>query len=218
MKFDKSILKLYAVTNFSHLDEEICIRQKILKAINGGVTCIQLREKDRPYEDYLNRALTINDICKRRRIPFIVNDNIEIAIESDADGIHVGQRDLNAREARKLIGHDKILGVSAQTVEQAMHAERDGADYLGVGSVFNTYTKIDASIVSLEILKKICISISIPVVAIGGINLKNVQNLNETGISGIAVSSSIFLSSDIEKSSKELLFHSKKIVKSGRFK
>lgn len=216
MKLDKDIFGLYAITNFSRLDNKICINQKISEAIDGGVTCIQLREKDCSYEEYLNRALMVNDICKNRRIPFIVNDNIEIAIESNASGVHVGQGDLSAREARRRIGHDKILGVSTQTVEQAIQAECDGADYLGVGAIFQTYTKADASIVSLETLKKICISVNIPVVAIGGINLKNMQNLNETGISGIAVSSSIFMSSDIEKISKELLFYSKKIVNSRR--
>lgn len=211
MKLDKSVLTLYAITNFNFSDDEISITDKITKIINGGVTCVQLREKELPYEQFLKRALLIRKICKKRNITFIVNDNIKIALESDADGIHIGQDDLNILEARKLIGN-KILGVSVQTPTQAIEAEKFGADYLGIGAIFSTQTKKDASIVSLSTLKKISHDVFIPVVAIGGLNLKNIEKLKNSGISGIAVSSAIFSSNDIENQTKNLLDLSKKTV------
>ena len=213
MKLDKSVLTLYAITNFNFSDDEISITDKITKIINGGVTCVQLREKELPYEQFLKRALLIRKICKKRNITFIVNDNIKIALESDADGIHIGQDDLNILEARKLIGN-KILGVSVQTPTQAIEAEKFGADYLGIGAIFSTQTKKDASIVSLSTLKKISHDVFIPVVAIGGLNLKNIEKLKNSGISGIAVSSAIFSSNDIENQTKNLLDLSKKTVES----
>lgn len=211
MKLDKNVLTLYAVTNFNFSDNEISITDKITQIINGGVTCVQLREKNLPYEKFLKRALLIRKICKKRNITFIVNDNIKIAIESDADGIHIGQDDLNILEARKLIGN-KILGISVQTPDQAIEAEKFGADYLGVGAIFSTKTKKDASIISVSTLKKISHDVSIPVVAIGGLNLTNIEKLKNSRMSGIAVSSAIFSSNDIENKTKDLLNLSKKIV------
>ena len=211
MKLDKNILTLYAVTNFHSFDNEIFIIDKVKKAIDGGVTCIQLREKNLPYEQFLKRALLIRKICKKKNITFIVNDNIKIAIESDADGVHIGQDDLNILEARKLIGN-KILGVSVQTIDQAMESEKYGANYLGVGAVFPTQTKKDILMVSVNTLKKISFAVSIPVVAIGGLNLKNIEILKNTGIKGIAVSSAIFLPDDIESQTKNLLNLSKKVI------
>lgn len=211
MKLDKNVLTLYAVTNFNFSDNEISITDKMTKIINGGVTCVQLREKNLPYEKFLKRALLIRKICKKRNITFIVNDNIKIAIESDADGIHIGQDDLNILEARKLIGN-KILGISVQTPDQAIEAEKFGADYLGVGAIFSTQTKKDASIISVSTLKKISHDVSIPVVAIGGLNLTNIEKLKNSRMSGIAVSSAIFSSNDIENKTKDLLNLSKKIV------
>lgn len=211
MKLDKNVLTLYAVTNFNFSDNEISITDKITQIINGGVTCVQLREKNLPYEKFLKRALLIRKICKKRNITFIVNDNIKIAIESDADGIHIGQDDLNILEARKLIGN-KILGISVQTPDQAIEAEKFGADYLGVGAIFSTQTKKNASIISVSTLKKISHDVSIPVVAIGGLNLTNIEKLKNSRMSGIAVSSAIFSSNDIENKTKDLLNLSKKIV------
>lgn len=211
MKLDKNILTLYAVTNFSPLDDEFSITDKITKAISGGVTCIQLREKNISYAKFFERALLIRKICKGRSITFIVNDNIKVAIESDADGLHIGQNDLNMFEARKLIG-DKILGASVQTVNQAIEAEKCEADYLGVGAIFPTSTKKYASIVSIDTLARISQSVSIPVVAIGGLNINNIENLKHSGIKGIAVSSAVFSSDDIEKQTRILLNLSKKVL------
>ena len=211
MKLDKNVLTLYAVTNFNFFDNEISMTDKITKVINGGVTCIQLREKNLPYEQFLKRALLIRKICKKRNITFIVNDNIKIAIDSDADGVHIGQDDLNILEARKLIGN-KILGISVQTVNQAIEAEKYGASYLGIGAIFSTQTKHDASIVAINTLKKISLTVSIPVVAIGGLNINNIKKLKSTGINGIAVSSAIFSSNDIESQARNLLNLSKKVI------
>lgn len=211
MKLDKKILTLYAITNFNFYDSEISITNKIKKAINGGVTCIQLREKYLSYKQFLKRALLIRKICKENNITFIVNDNIKVAIESDADGIHIGQNDLNIIEARKLIGN-KILGVSVQTLDQALKAEKSGANYLGIGAIFSTQTKQDASIVAINTLKKISLTVSIPVVAIGGLNLKNIEKLKNSGIAGIALSSAIFSSNDTENQTRNLLNLSKKVI------
>ena len=211
MKLDKSALTLYAITNFNFYDSEISITDKLEKAIKGGVTCIQLREKSLPHEQFLIRALLIRKICKKSNIPFIVNDNLKIAIESNANGIHIGQDDLNISEARKLIGN-KILGVSVQTPDQAIEAEKYGADYLGVGAIFSTQTKKEASIVSIDTLKKISHDVSIPVVAIGGLNFKNIEKLNNSGISGTAMSSAIFSSNDIETQTRNLFNLSKKLI------
>ena len=211
MKLDKSALTLYAITNFNFYDSEISITDKLEKAIKGGVTCIQLREKSLPHEQFPIRALLIRKICKKSNIPFIVNDNLKIAIESNANGIHIGQGDLNISEARKLIGN-KILGVSVQTPDQAVEAEKYGADYLGVGAIFSTQTKKEASIVSIDTLKKISHDVSIPVVAIGGLNLKNIEKLKNSGISGIAMSSAIFSSNDIETQTRNLFNLSKKLI------
>ena len=145
-------------------------------------------------------------------VPFIINDDINVALEIDADGVHVGQSDMNAKDVRKLIGSDKILGVSAQTVEQAIKAEQSGADYIGVGAVFTTSTKENADSVSFETLKEICSSISIPVVAIGGINGRNIMQLKGTGIDGVAVISAIFAKPDIYKATEHLLTLSKEMV------
>ncbi len=211
MKLDRNILILYAITNFNFSDNEISITDKITKGINGGVTCIQLREKNLPHKQFLKRALLIRKICKKRNIIFIINDNVKIAIESNADGVHIGQNDLSIFEARKLIGN-KILGVSVQTVNQAIEAEKCGADYLGVGAIFPTQTKQDVSIVTINTLKKISQNVSIPVVAIGGLNLKNIEKLNQSGINGIAVSSAIFLENNIEIQARNLLNLSKKVI------
>lgn len=203
MKLDRKDLLLYAVTDRSWLGGDT-LASAVEKALKGGATFVQLREKELEYEKFLEEAKEIKMLCRRYRVPFVIDDNVDIALAVDADGVHVGQHDMEAGNARKLIGSDRILGVSVQTVEQAISAERKGADYLGVGAVFPTGSKADAEHVSIETLKEICRAVSIPVVAIGGINRDNVMKLSGTGICGIAVISAIFAQPDIERAASEL--------------
>ena len=211
MKFDKEALLLYAVTDRSWLNGKTLYEQ-VEEAIKGGVTFVQLREKTLDEESFLNEASEIQKLCRNQNIPFVINDNVEIAKMINADGVHVGQSDMEAGDVRTVLGDDKILGVSAQTVEQALLAEKQGADYLGVGAVFPTGSKADAEDVSYETLKAICEAVNIPVVAIGGINDSNVLTLKGSGISGIAVISAIFASEDIEFATKNLKKLTKKVV------
>ena len=211
MKCDKKSLLLYAVTDRTWLDGETLYEQ-VEKAIKGGVSFVQLREKNLDDESFLSEALEIQKLCKKYNIPFIINDNVEIAKKINADGVHVGQSDMEASNVRAILGNDKILGVSAQTVEQALLAEKEGADYLGVGAVFPTGSKSDADDVSHETLKEICSAVSIPVVAIGGISAGNVLTLKGSGISGIAVISAIFGAEDIKSATKSLKELTEKVV------
>ena len=211
MKCDKNDLVLYAVTDRAWLKDET-LYQQVEKAIVGGVTFVQLREKNLDEESFLDEALEIQSLCKKYNIPFVINDNVEIAKKINADGVHVGQSDMEAADVRAILGEDKILGVSAQTVEQARLAEKMGADYLGVGAVFPTGSKADAGDVSFDTLKEICSAVSIPVVAIGGIGADNVQELKNSGISGIAVISAIFAADDIEGATKSLKELTEKVV------
>lgn len=208
----KKAMCLYAVTDRAWTERQTLIEQ-VEDAIKGGVTCVQLREKDMPDDEFLKEALTIKEICKKYGVPFIINDNVEIAVKSGADGIHVGQSDMQAKNVRKLIGDEMILGVSAQTVEQALEAQNAGADYLGVGAVFHTDTKTDADDVSSETLKEICNAVNIPVVAIGGINKGNIMELKGTDIDGVALVSAIFAADNIEEECKELYTLSKAMIK-----
>ena len=203
MKCDKKSLLLYAVTDRTWLNDETLYEQ-VEKAINGGVSFVQFREKKLDEESFLNEALEIQKLCRKYDIPFVINDNVEIAKKIDADGVHVGQRDMGAADVRTMLGDDKILGVSAQTAEQAVLAEKQGADYIGVGAVFPTGSKADAEDVSYETLKEICEAVNIPVVAIGGISADNVLTLKDSGISGIAVISAVFGAEDIESAAKNL--------------
>ena len=203
MKLDKKDLLLYAITDRAWLNGETLLEQ-VEKSIKGGATFMQLREKNLDDETFLQEAVEIQELCRKYGIPFVVNDNVDIAVKMGADGIHVGQSDMEAGDVRAMIGEDAILGVSAQTVEQALLAEKRGADYLGVGAVFPTGSKDDADDVSHEELKAICEAVSIPVVAIGGISRNNVMELKGTGIDGIAVISAIFAQPDIEKATAEL--------------
>ena len=203
MKCDKKSLLLYAVTDRTWLNGKTLYEQ-VEKAIKGGVTFVQLREKELDDVAFLKEAFEIKKLCRQYNVPFIINDNVEIARKINADGVHVGQSDMKAGNVRTILGEDKILGVSAQTVEQALLAEKEGADYLGVGAVFPTGSKMDADDVSYETLKEICSVVSIPVVAIGGIGAGNVLKLENSGISGIAVISAIFSEEDIEKATKNL--------------
>lgn len=203
MKFDKETMLLYAVTDRSWLNGK-SLYEQVEEAIKGGVTFVQLREKKLDEENFLDEALDIQNLCRKYGIPFVVNDNVKIAKMINADGVHVGQSDMGAENVRGILGHDKIIGVSVQTVEQAVLAEKQGADYLGVGAVFPTGSKVDAEDVSFETLKAICESVNIPVVAIGGISAGNVLKLKGSGISGIAVISAIFAAEDIESATKRL--------------
>ncbi len=199
----KKELMLYAVTDRHWLGEETLYDQ-VKKALDGGATFVQLREKKLDREDFLAEALEIQKLCKKYGVPFVINDEVSIAKDIDADGVHVGQSDMEAMDVRKVLGPDKILGVSAQTVEQAIIAEKHGADYLGVGAVFATGSKDDADDVSHETLKAICEAVSIPVIAIGGITKDNVSELAGSGICGVAVISAIFGQNDIKKATEEL--------------
>lgn len=198
-------LLLYAVTDRHWLGEETLYDQ-VKKALDGGATFVQLREKNLDREVFLAEAKEIQKLCKEYGVPFVVNDEVSIAKDIDADGVHVGQSDMEAMDVRKILGPDKIIGVSAQTVEQAIIAEKHGADYLGVGAVFTTGSKDDADDVSHETLKAICEAVSIPVIAIGGITKDNVAELAGSGICGVAVISAIFGQKDIQKATEELKF------------
>ena len=197
-------LTLYAITDRHWLNGET-LKSQVEKALKGGATMIQIREKDLDEKDFLLEAEELLALCRSYNVPFIVNDNVELAVKVGADGVHVGQSDMNARDVRALIGNDKILGVSTQTVEQALFAQECGADYLGVGAVFPTGSKDDAEVLDRKTLMDICKAVSIPVVAIGGITKDNVRELKGTGIAGISVISAIFAQKDIQNATAELL-------------
>ncbi len=203
MKCSKNHMLLYAVTDRTWLGENSLIAQVEL-ALQGGVSCVQLREKSLNETEFFMEAKELAALCKTYNVPFIVNDNIDIAIKSGAAGVHIGQSDTDVKKARALLGDDKILGVSAQTVQQALKAQADGADYLGVGAVFQTSTKLDANLVEHETLKAICEAVHIPVVAIGGITKENMPWLSNSGIDGVAVVSAIFKAEDISAECEEL--------------
>mgnify|MGYP003307222149 FL=1 len=211
MKCDKKNLLLYAVTDRTWLNGQTLYEQ-VENAIKGGATFIQLREKELDEDSFLAEAIEIQKLCRKYQVPFVVNDNVEIARRMNADGVHVGQSDMEAGNVRAILGDRKILGVSVQTVEQAVLAERMGADYLGVGAVFHTGSKADADDVSHETLKAICEAVRIPVVAIGGISRHNVSELRGSGICGIAVISAIFAAEDIEGAARELKTLVSKVV------
>ena len=201
-KLAESLL-LYAVTDRHWLGDRT-LYEVVRESLDGGVTFLQLREKDLDDEVFFREAVCLRDLAREYGVPFVINDNVDIAVRMDADGVHVGQSDMEAGDVRALIGPDKILGVSAQTVEQAVLAEKRGADYLGVGAVFPTGSKDDADDVSFETLKAICEAVSIPVVAIGGITAENTPQLAGSGICGIAVISAIYGQKDIYKATASL--------------
>ena len=203
MKCDKKDLLLYAVTDRHWLNGR-SLYEVVKESLNGGVTFVQLREKELDDETFLKEAKELQALCGEYHVPFVVNDNVDIAMKIDADGVHVGQSDMEAGDVRSKLGPDKIIGVSAATVEQAVLAEKRGADYLGVGAVFPTGSKDDAVDVSHETLKAICDAVSIPVIAIGGISQKNIHELSGSGICGVAVISAIYAAGDIKKAAQEL--------------
>ncbi len=203
MNFDRKKLLLYAITDRSWLRGGMLYDQ-VEQALRGGVTLLQLREKNLCQESFLQEAFQIKELCDRYEVPLIINDHVEIAREVDAAGVHVGQKDMEAGAAREILGSEKIIGVSARTVEQAVLAERQGADYLGVGAVFSTGTKQDAQNITKDRLREICRAVSIPVVAIGGITAENLTELGGSGIDGIAVVSAVFAQNEIEMATREL--------------
>ena len=203
-------LKLYAITDRQWLHGAM-LSEHVKLAIEGGATMIQIRDKDilstdsdAGLKDEYSEALEIKRICHEHKVPLIINDNVQFAIDIDADGVHLGQDDMNPAEARKLLGADKIIGVTAKTVEQAKKAQADGADYLGSGAVFGSTTKLNAKPMTKELLREITAAVDIPVVAIGGINADNASTLKGTGIAGIAVVGAIFASADIKAAAREL--------------
>ena len=204
-------LTLYAITDRHWLNGQT-LKSQVEKALKGGATMIQIREKDLNEKDFLLETEELLALCRSYNVPFIVNDNVELAVKIGADGVHVGQSDMNARDVRALIGNDKILGVSTQTVEQALFAQECGADYLGVGAVFPTGSKDDAEVLDRKTLMDICKAVSIPVVAIGGITKDNVRELKGTGIAGISVISAIFAQKDIQNATAELLKRTEEIL------
>lgn len=198
MKFSKEMLLLYAVTDRKWTGEKTLYRQ-VEEALKGGATLIQLREKNMPQEDFLKEAREMAALCHRYGTALIINDNVEVALKSGADGVHVGMEDLPVKEIRKQVPGDFIIGATAKTTEQAQRAEKEGADYLGVGAVFPSPTKKNAIRITTEELKKICSSVRIPAVAIGGITSENAGTLVGGGMAGMALVSAVFGASDIER-------------------
>lgn len=206
----KDDLLLYAVTDDHWLNGRL-LKDDVEKAILGGATMVQLREKNKSLDEFIKIAKEVKGVCKKYNVPFIINDNLEVFMAVDADGIHVGQDDLDAKYVREIIGNNKILGVSARNVSEAKKAISDGADYLGVGAMFKTDTKTDALDVTIEELKEIT-KLNIPTVIIGGIKLDNIKLFKDTGINGISVVSAIFKENDIIKATKCLVEEVKKCL------
>ena len=212
MKCEKETMLLYAVTDRMWTGRQTLLEQ-VEDALKGGVTCVQLREKELDEAAFLQEAIAMKALCAKYGVPFIVNDNVEIAIQCKADGVHVGQSDMAAGNVRALVGEDMMIGVSTRTVEQALAAQQAGADYLGVGAMFHTGTKLDAEEVSREMAQKITQAVNIPVVAIGGINEKNILELKGTGVDGVALVSAIFGAESIEEKCRTLKVLSAEMIK-----
>ncbi len=211
MKCDKGHMLLYAVTDRAWVGRQTLYEQ-VEAALKGGATCIQLREKELEEEAFLAEAMEIAPLCKRYGVPLFINDNVKIAVKCHAEGVHVGQEDMKAADVRKLVGEDMMIGVSAHSVEEALEAERNGADCLGVGSMFSTSTKTDVALLPKETLRQICEAVKIPVVAIGGINEHNILELSGTGVDGAAIVSAIFGAEDIEAQCRKLRKLSEQMV------
>ena len=213
MKCDKKNMLLYAVTDRAWVGKQTLCEQ-VEAALKGGCTCVQLREKELSDAEFFEEAVKIHEICKHYGVPFIVNDNVDIAVKCHAEGIHVGQDDMKASCVRERVGDDMIIGVSAHTVEEAVEAVKNGADYLGAGAVFGSSTKQNAGAMKKETLSSICEAVGFPVVAIGGINDKNIKELSHTGIDGVALVSAIFAADDIENTCRALRNLTEETVKS----
>ena len=212
MKCDKKTMLLYAVTDRMWTGKQTLYEQ-VESALRGGVTCVQLREKELNDEAFLNEAIEIKALCHKYNVPFFINDNVDVAIRCGADGIHVGQEDMAAGAVRSLVGEDMMIGVSVHTVKEAIEAVKNGADCLGVGAMFSTSTKLDAEVLPMQTLSDICHAVDIPVVAIGGLNKGNIAKLSGTGVDGVALVSAIFAAEDIESECRKLYRISENMVK-----
>ena len=211
MKCDKKAMLLYAVTDRAWIGKQ-SLYEQVESALKGGATCVQLREKELDDETFLNEAMEISALCKRYGVPFFINDNVEIAIKCHADGIHVGQEDMEAAQVRQRVGNDMMIGVSAHSVEEALEAVKNGADCLGVGAMFSTSTKTNVNVLPKETLRDICAAVDIPVVAIGGIGKSNISQLAGTGVDGVGLVSAIFAADDIENECRLLRKLSEEMV------
>lgn len=212
MKLDKKDLLLYVITDRTWLGDNN-LTDQVEESIKAGATIIQLREKDIEFDEFVSIAKEIKAITDKYKVPFIINDNVDVAIAVDADGIHIGQSDEELISVRQKVGKDKIIGVSTQTVEESVLAQKNGADYLGVGAVFSTSTKLDALTVSHSNLKEICSTVDIPVVAIGGITTDNILDLKGSGVAGISVISAVFAQPNITKATEQLCEITKEMIK-----
>lgn len=211
MKCDKKTMLLYAVTDRAWVGRQ-SLYEQVESALKGGATCIQLREKELDDAAFLKEAQELSSLCKKYDVPFFINDNVEVAIQCKADGIHVGQEDMTAVQVRQKVGDSMMIGVSVHSVEEALEAVKNGADCLGVGAMFSTSTKTDVSVLPKEILRDICAAVDIPVVAIGGISKENIWQLSETGVDGVALVSAIFGAEDIESECRLLRRLSEEMV------
>lgn len=211
MRLDKKYMQLYAVTDRAWTGNKTLYEQ-IKEALENGVTCVQLREKNLDEASFIEEAKKISVLCRQYNTPFIVNDNVNVAIVSNADGIHIGQEDMGLKDVREIVGENMIIGISAHTVEEAKFAQENGADYIGIGAVFETSTKNDVDVIPYEKVKSICDAVDIPKVAIGGINAENILKLKGSGIDGVAVVSAIFGAKDIGKATKELYTLSNNLI------
>ena len=212
MKLD---LRVYAVTDRTWTGEKTLACQ-LEEALQAGVTLVQLREKEMDDKAFLEEARQIKALTDSYGVPLIINDNVKVALDCDAAGVHIGQDDMDAADVRRLLGPEKILGETAKTVEQARRAEKAGADYLGSGAVFGSSTKREALPMTMERLKEITDSVSIPVVAIGGITKDNISMFEGTGVDGVALVSAIFGQRDIAEATKDMKERSRKVVESGK--
>ncbi len=203
LKLDRNSMVLYAITGRTWLGDKK-LSEVVEQAILGGATFVQLREKNVSYDEFVQLAREVKSVTDKYNVPFVINDNVEVALRVDADGVHIGQGDGSVKSARDMLGRHKIIGVSAKNAHAAVSAQLEGADYIGAGSVFSTSTKLDAENINLDILKEITSSVSIPVVAIGGINKGNVLNLSGCGIDGICAISAIFGQEDVREAASEL--------------
>jgi thiamine-phosphate pyrophosphorylase len=211
LKLDKASMLLYVVTDRTWLGNSN-LKDQVEQAIKAGATFVQLREKDLDFDEFVKLAAEIKEVTDRYKVSFVINDHVDIAVAVNADGVHIGQSDEAIISARQKLGEGKIIGLSAHTVAEAMKAQQSGANYIGVGAVFSTTTKLDANTVTAETLKEICQAVNIPVVAIGGISKHNILELSGTGVDGVAVISAIFAQEDISKATSELLLLSKQMV------
>lgn len=218
MRYSKEQIRkamlLYAVTDRSWLKENETLLDVVKEVVKNGATFLQIREKDLNGADFEAEAKTLQDICREHQVPYVVNDNVEIAMKIHADGVHVGQSDIKGRDIRAMIGSDKILGISAGTVEEAVAAEQAGADYIGVGAIFGTSTKKNARNITMDRLNEIVEAVEIPVVAIGGINATNIRELAGSKVDGVAVVSAIFAAEHPGEATKELLLKAKAVIES----